>query len=304
MPALDDEERARLVALLQVRPDGLGWSDIAQLVATAGSARAAWATLYPADLFGDPGPQRELAAAREAIADWSADLFTFVTFLEEDYPKRLRDVREMPPVIFALGELRSAETAVSVVGSRSADHSAIAFADELAQRLVDQNITVLSGLAAGVDTAAHEAALRAGGRTVAVIGTGIRRQYPAQNRELHHRIADAGLVLSQFWPDSPPTRWSFPLRNTTMSAYGYATVVIDATERSGTRIQAREAILHGRPVILSSRVVDSTAWGRKLVGQPGVYVASTPEQAMMTVDTILAVSSQIDELLALPGADW
>ncbi len=103
-------------------------------------------------------------------------------------------------------------------------------------------ITVISGLAAGIDTAAHVAALDAGGRTVAVLGTGINRVYPAANRELQERIACEGLVLSQFWPDAAATKKSFPLRNATMSGYGRVTIVGEAGETSGARIQARVCV--------------------------------------------------------------
>jgi DNA processing protein len=161
---------------------------------------------------------------------------------------------------------------------------------------------VIAGLAAGIDTAAHKAALVRGGRTVAIIGTGIRKQYPAENRQLHEEITGTGLLLSQFWPDAPPTRWSFPMRNATMSAYGYATVVVEAGEKSGTRIQAREAVAHGRPVILSSVVARGTSWGRDLVAQPGVYVAETPEQVMDQLDAILAVEERVSQLLAASPA--
>lgn len=179
--AVDDEERATLVALLRVQPNGMTWSDIAERVAEAGSARAVWSDLYPETLVGDPSPQDELAAARAAIRKWRDEPPRFLTFLDEDYPERLRDVRQMPPVLFAAGELVASEIAISVVGSRQADESALAFARETALLLTGRGMTVLSGLAAGVDTAAHKAALQAGGRTVAVIGTGIRRQYPAEN---------------------------------------------------------------------------------------------------------------------------
>src|ERR1700744_4410475 len=100
-----------------------------------------------------------------------------------------------------------------------------------------RHVTVVSGLARGIDTAAHRAALDAGGRTVAVIGTGIGRVYPAENRGLQNEIADRGLLISQFWPDAPPQKHTFLMRNATMSGYGLATVVVEAGEHSGARAQ-------------------------------------------------------------------
>jgi DNA processing protein len=301
MPGWDEEERATLVALLRSRPGGMGWTEIIERVGGKGSARLVWDELFPATLFGGNGPEGERDSARRAVAGWRGGAFSFTTFLDEDYPGRLRGVRQAPPVVFYAGTLRPGEQAVSVVGSRAADPAALEFAGVLARLLVARGLTVASGLAAGVDAAAHRAALDAGGRTVAVIGTGIRRQYPPEHRALQDEIARRGLVLSQFWPDAAPTRQSFPMRNATMSAYGYATVVVAAGEHSGTRVQAREAVAHGRAVILTERVVDAAQWARRLVGQPGVYVAGSPQQAAGHVDHILMLEERIAQLLDLPA---
>lgn len=115
-------------------------------------------------------------------------------------------------------------------------------------------LSVIAGLAEGIDTAAHRAALVAGGRTVAFIGTGIDKRYPAANIEIHDEIAHSGLVLSQFYPGAGPTKHTFPMRNVLMSGYGLATIVVEAGEYSGSRIQARTAGEHGRPVILTDSV--------------------------------------------------
>lgn len=295
----DDDERATLVALLKVQPDGLAWSEIAAQVAECGSARKVWHELFPATLFGDNAPRAPLEEAKADVKRWAAEDFRFLTFMDPDYPQRLRDVRQMPPVLFTQGTLVPGDRSVSVVGSRLASAAALEFAHRTATLLVENDLTVVAGLAKGVDTTAHQATLSAGGRTVAVLGTGIRVRYPASNRGLHDEIVHrGGLILSQFWPDSPPTKWSFPVRNAVMSAYGYATVVVAAGEHSGTRVQAREAIAHGRPVILSSMVARDTRWGADLVGQPGVHVAATPREVLRHLDTILRVNSRVAELLA------
>ena len=167
-----------------------------------------------------------------------------------------------------------------MVGSRKASTHGLSFATEVAARLVAEDLTVLSGLADGIDRAAHTAALAAGGRTVAVIGTGIAKTYPAVNKELQAEICRRGLVLSQFWPDAPPQRHNFLMCNALMSGYGYGTVVVEAGEQSGARAQARMAVEHGRPVILSKLVVDKNEWAKRLVGRPGVHVADTPQQVL------------------------
>jgi DNA processing protein len=171
----------------------------------------------------------------------------------------------------------------------------------VATHLAAEGLTVIAGLAAGIDTAAHRAALDSHGRTVGVIGTGIRKYYPADNRELQDQIARDGLLLSQFYPDAPPSKTSFPMRNATMSGYGIATVVVEAGEKSGARIQARLAVEHGRPVILSDMVVEANEWAKKLCSRPGVYVASSVGEVMDHVHEVDEESTAMLEAFAHSG---
>jgi len=188
---------------------------------------------------------------------------------------------------------------MSVVGSRDASPRGLSVARSIAAGLVDHGITVIAGLAKGIDSAAHVAAMEAGGRTVAVLGTGINHCYPAENRALQNRIAAEGLVLSQFWPNAPPTKHTFPMRNTVMSGYGCATIVVEAGEHSGARIQARRAVAHGRPVILSDLVVKANKWPAELIDRPGVYVAGSTAEVMSIVESITAGPAEIDALFAV-----
>src|SRR5205085_6572040 len=146
---------------------------------------------------------------------------------------------------------------------------------------------VLSGLAAGIDTAAHTAALDKGGRTVAVIGTGLRRAYPPQNEALQGRIARECAVVSQFWPDEAPRRRSFPMRNAVMSGMGLATVIVEATHTSGARVQSRFALAQERPVFLLASLLEQQ-WARELSTRPGVHVFEEPEQITATVERLTA----------------
>jgi DNA processing protein len=298
--AWDDAERAALVALLRVRPGGVSWPRVVADVADAESARAVWARLVPATLFEqDLDTDHALLQAGEDVARWRGADFTFLTFRDAQYPAPLREVHQMPPVLFTRGQLVPDDRGVCVVGSRNASPEGLAFARETASALVGQGLTVVSGLAAGIDTAAHQVALERGGRTVAVIGTGIQRAYPAENTALQERIATDGLVASQFWPDAAPTKQSFPMRNAVMSAYGLATVVVEAGETSGARIQARLAVEHGRPVILTRAVAAATTWGQALVGSPGVHVADTPGRVIDIVQHVMDLDARVDRLLAL-----
>ena len=167
----------------------------------------------------------------------------------------------------------------------------------ISEALVSIGISVIAGLAAGIDTAAHEAALAKGGRTIAVIGTGINRHYPAANRRLQDTIAQRGLLLSQFWPDAPPQQHNFPMRNAVMSGYGIATVVVEADERSGARIQARMAVHHGRPVILTDMAVEATQWAKELTGRPDVRVASSLDDVVTVVRELVDRPAQLGSLL-------
>lgn len=298
MSARDDADRAALVALLRERPQGMRWQQTAMEVADTGSARALWERLWPPSLFGQDDGTDPLVHAMTDIVRWRRAGFGFLTLLDDEYPSRLREIRELPPVLFYRGTLSEDTRAVSVVGSRKASPQGTEIARTVAEALVERGITVIGGLAAGIDTAAHQAALDAGGRTVAIIGTGIARVYPAENRDLQERIAEEGLVLSQFWPDTPPRKQNFPMRNAVMSGYGQATVVVEAGEASGARIQARLAVEHGRPVILTDLVASSTEWGKRLVGRPGVHVAKGTRGVLAVIDDIVRTGEAVGDFLA------
>lgn len=292
-------QTSALVALLRVRPDGLSWPEIATEVLLMGDAVRVWEDVV-ADgaLIPDPALQAALDQAVRDVESWSAEGLRWTAILDNDYPHRLLEVRETPPLLFYLGGLGPDDDGMSVVGSRDASSEGLAVAEYAARLLADRGLSVISGLAAGIDTAAHRAALAVGGRTVAFLGTGITKAYPAANRDLQAEIGERGLVLSQFWPEAPPTRQSFPMRNASMSGYGLATIVVEAGERSGTRIQARVAVDHGRPVILTDTVVRTTEWGRRLVGRPGVLVAAGRDGLAEAIDEVLARRSSLDDALS------
>lgn len=220
----------------------------------------------------DLGQHVEAAAAIvEAAAEGGAQL---VTVLDEGYPINLRTVFDLPPFLFYRGELHYDDArSVAVVGTREASDQGLATAVAIAQALVAERIVVMSGLARGIDTAAHTATLDAGGRTVAVMGTGIERVYPAENHELAHRILErGGALVSQFWPDSPPRRDTFPRRNAVMSGMSQGTVVVEATATSGAKMQARLARQHGKRVFLMDELVTRMPWARSYVDKGAIRV--------------------------------
>ncbi|MGW0802052.1 DNA-processing protein DprA [Nonomuraea sp. NPDC002799] len=301
MGRLDDRERAAMVALLRRISTEKGERELVQqLTDDATAVTLLSRRLAPVDLFSDPVEEAITEAGAE-IASWERSGIHVLTLGDDHYPHRLRDVFDRPPLLFARGILLADDDGVAVVGSRQVSPAGRSIAAELARGLVERDLTVVSGLAAGVDTAAHRAALGAGGRTVAVIGTGIRKHFPPENRDLHQEVAEQGAVLSQFWPDRAPDKTTFPLRNGTMSGYSLATIIVEANERSGTRIQARKAVEHGRPVILMQSVLDRTQWGRVTAGKPDVHVARDTQEAMAIVDDLLDRPRQLERFLSMAG---
>lgn len=238
--------------------------------------------------LGDSGPlEAQLEGARAEVNEWLSTGLEVYSVFDPEYPSNLRDVGNRPPFIFVRGNWRDRldSRAIAVVGTRRASPEGLGRAAKIARRLAENGITVLSGLAAGIDAAAHRAALSVGGRTSAVLGTGIRSAiYPSENDSLAREIlrADAGVLFSQFLPDQPPTKWTFPKRNVVMSALSWATVVVEASVTSGARVQAKEALKHGRTVFLLGSLVAEHDWAKKYVregigGVRAVMVESIPE---------------------------
>ncbi|GAA3064335.1 DNA-processing protein DprA [Actinokineospora globicatena] len=286
------------MALLRDRPGDVTWRKIADLVADQGGAVEVYRRLQPTDLFDHGADQdQRFERALGEIDAWEGKGYGVHTMLDATYPPQLRDVLHMPPIVFTRGTLVNDARAVAIVGSRQASTEGLFNAARLATGLGERGYTIVSGGAAGIDSAAHTAALACGARTVAVIGTGLDNHYPPENKQLHERIADSGMIMSQFWPESAPSKASFPMRNAVMSGYVAATVVIEAAERSGTRIQARNAVEHGRPVLLADRVVESTNWAKEMLDKPGVYAVSSLADVLRVLERTQDTDSVIRDLL-------
>lgn len=292
------EERAALVALLRMgdRP----WVEYADLVEELGSAAAVLereltsrrepggqTSLLPED--DAPDPDELIAKATAEVERWDAQRMRLLTVLDRDFPPNLRAVHDRPPILFVAGEITQQDArAVAVVGTRQATDAGIAASKKIAEHLVEAGYTVVSGLAAGIDTAAHTAALDHDGRTVAVIGTGLTHCYPPQNEALQRRIASQCAVLSQFWPDAPPTRRSFPMRNAVISGIALATIIVEAPETSGARMLARLALAQGRPVFLLEALVERQSWARQAATRPGTHVAHDPSEITRTLERLIS----------------
>ena len=293
----DVDEHVALVALLRTLGRGERWASVTERVLEQGSAVTVWEDKTDQMLVPDAALSSAYEQAAADVKAWQDAGHVMVGILDPNYPARLREIHQAPPLLFAVGQLRANDRAIAIVGSRKASDRGLKIASTIADALARQGVTVLSGLAAGIDAAAHTAALAISGRTVAIIGTGITKQYPAANRALQQQIMERGLVLSQFWPDAPPQPQNFLMRNAVMSGYGLATVVVEASEHSGARAQARMAVEHGRPVILTNLVVDVNEWAKALVGRPGVYVAHGHDEALEHIATVLDKENQVSRLL-------
>ncbi len=273
--------------------------DSAAVVALLRGAGRSWQECCSALLTGDDPltllesqnglfAEQLLDAAHRDIARWQERHIRLLTVLDADYPENLKSVADRPPLVFMAGQMeRADERGVAVIGSRKPTLRGLASARAVAGALVDRGFTVTSGLATGIDTAAHTTALDCGSRTIAVIGTGLMRCYPAENRELQQRIAHSGAVVSRFWPEDPPTRQSFPLRNAVMSGISQANVIIEATETSGARIQARLALAQGRPVLLMASLLEQS-WAKELAARPGAYTVDTPSDVPALLEGLAA----------------
>jgi DNA processing protein len=286
------EGQRRLLALCAIRVEGdsVDWNLIARQAQFEEGLEALWAgRIFETSAAAKRSVQvlrrgvrdphalmQRVEAEIEAASRVGAQL---VTVLDDGYPPNLRLIPNLPPFIFYRGALTDADAwSVAVVGTRDATESGIRRADDMARLLAERDVTVISGLARGIDTAAHGAALDSGGRTIAVLGTGITKCYPADNRGLAEEIAQSGALVSQFWPTRPPGKDTFPRRNVVMSGLSQGTVVIEASKTSGAKMQARLALEHGKKVFLVRSLVMDQQWAQDYVANRGaIEVAEVDE---------------------------
>jgi DNA processing protein len=284
----------RLLELCAIRVDGVSvdWSLIARearfedgldalragrLEEKSAAARRALPVLRRG--IQEPEALAERVTAEiEAAGRVGAEL---VTVLDDGYPANLRLVGNRPPFLFYRGTLAEADArSVAVVGTRSPSGAGLTRAAEMSAQLAGHGVTVVSGLARGIDTTAHRAALGGGGRTIAVLGTGITGCYPPENRGLAEQITRAGALVSQFWPTQGPHRDSFPRRNVVTSGLSQGTVVIEAGHTSGAKMQARLALEHGKQVFLPEALVAGQDWARGYAARSGAIIIGGADEVL------------------------
>ncbi|MFC5822185.1 DNA-processing protein DprA [Nonomuraea harbinensis] len=210
---------------------------------------------------------------------------SLIVVTDQNYPVNLHACYDRPPFIFVDGDLFTADrTALAIVGSRHATTPGLNTATHVAEAAADSGITVVSGLARGIDAAAHHGALRAGGRTLAVIAGGIDQKiYPPEHAGLAAKISSSGAVISQFRPGSPVTKSSFLMRNAVISGLASCSLLIEAGERSGTRTEAEHSLKQGRPVLMWEPCLGQEPWAVEFAANPGVHMVSR-------VDDILTIT--------------
>jgi DNA processing protein len=192
---------------------------------------------------------RDDPSAADETASVEASGVHLVSFEDAEYPVNLREIPDPPPVLFVRGRIvPEDERAVAVIGSRKASAYGVSVCGRLVRALVDHGFSVVSGMAKGVDAAAHWAALERDGRTLAVLGTGVDVVYPKANTQLFGTILERGALLSEFLPGTEPFPKNFPRRNRIISGMALGVLVVEAAERSGTMITVRTALEQGREV--------------------------------------------------------
>ncbi len=303
-------ERKYWVGFNMVR--GIGPARVRALIDYFGSLEEAWrapaAELREAGL--DKRSLENLLAARgrldldremARLEKWGVRVMTWE---DHDYPRRLRQIYNAPPVLYVRGSLLPQdEWAVAVVGTRRPTDYGREAARVLAADLARQGITVVSGLALGIDGIAHQAALDAGGRTIAVLGSGFRYLYPARHRNLAKCIVENGALISEYALDVRPEASNFPPRNRIISGLSMGVVVVEAGERSGALITAHFAAEQGREVFaVPGPIFNRPSVGTNRLIQEGAKAVTSVRDILEELDITMAAEQQ-EARLNIPKSD-
>jgi DNA processing protein len=221
-----------------------------------------------------------------------------MTCQDPDYPVLLKEVSDPPALLFIHGDPDYlSQPQLAIVGSRNPSHDGRSLAAEFAAHLACCGLTITSGLASGIDAASHHGALRAGGGTVAVTGTGLDRVYPARHRELAHQIAENGTLVSEFPPGTGPLAANFPRRNRIISGLSLGTLVVEAALRSGSLITARAALEQGREVFaIPGSIHNPLTRGCHALIREGAKLVETGEHILEELAPLISLAlSQADK---------
>lgn len=237
--------KQKLISYIQlINTPGVGPVNFKKIIARYGNIERALSEL---SLKRKVFPRNK---AEEEVMTAEIKKVKLITSEDELYPYNLKQIEDAPPILYALGDvsLLKNDNMLAVVGSRNASLSARKLAEQISSEVAMQNVVIVSGMARGIDTAAHIGALRSNGKTIAVIGTGIDVIYPKENDKLYRELAECGLVLSEYPFHTQPQASNFPRRNRIVSGLSKGVLVVEASIQSGSLITARQALEQGRDV--------------------------------------------------------
>ncbi|MFC1624063.1 DNA-processing protein DprA [Candidatus Omnitrophota bacterium] len=228
-----------------------------------------------------------------------------ITFLDEEYPENLKNIYDPPIVLYVKGKILPQDnTSVAIVGSRLASFYGLKTAERLGFELSSRGITVVSGLARGIDSSAHKGALKAKGRTLAILGSGILNIYPEEHTILANEISAKGAVISEFPMMTIPQKGNFPKRNRIISGLSLGVVVVEASEKSGALITSDIAVEQGRDVFAVPGKIDSfTSKGTHKLIKHGAKLAETASDILEELDLEISDSLRKSERILLPKLD-
>lgn len=286
-----EREREKIVLFWLMQIEGIGPVKLRQCYEKTGS----FACLYNIEekeamerkLFSETD-WRHLQQAKKHFAEREESYHTlaergiqFISFLDESYPKRLLFLHDRPAALFVRGKLPSEGASAAIVGARNCSLYGKSFTEYLARKLSEQGIQIVSGLAAGIDGAAHRGALEAGGETFGVLGCGITRCYPDENYPLYEAMLTQGGVISEYAPSVLPLAGNFPARNRIISGLADAILVMEAGERSGALITVEMALEQGKEIFaLPGRATDRLSRGCNRLIQNGASILLTGEEVL------------------------
>lgn len=242
----------------------------------------------------------DLPAELERIRDFGAEV---ITAQSPVYPRQLREIHAPPIVLYVWGELTERDQhAIAVIGSRRTSHYGAECAKKLSYQLAYSGLTIISGLARGIDTAAHQGALAAKGRTIAVIGSGLTKLYPPENAALADKIRSGnGAVVSEFSMAIEPDRQTFPMRNRIISGWSHGILVVEAGLNSGALITASQAIEQGRSVYaVPGHINAPTAHGSNRLIQQGAKLVMDASDILDDLQILLPEKQKLPEAAARP----
>ena len=250
LPGLTNQTRLALLRHFPT-PEDVYYADPEEVLLTEGITRE------QAKLLED----KDCSGADRILADCQQLDLDLLTIQDAGYPNRLRNIYDPPCLLYVRGRLPAFddEASIAVVGTRDCTPYGVSVAEKFGYGLAAGGALVVSGLARGIDSAALRGALRAGGRTAAVLGNGLDVVYPKENRYLYEDVAAAGALISEYPPGTEPSRGHFPVRNRILSGLCAATLVVEAPERSGALITAGTALEQGRDVFAVPGPIDAPA---------------------------------------------